>query len=104
MRTQKKNTMVICLAILFLLLSGCEHFSEDFNAGYEDAIGDSENENVEEEPMQAESSTDYQQGEQLGESLIDEMEGIDWEENYEKAEEAGKEAAEFLNGLLSGEE
>lgn len=103
MRTQKKNAIVICLAILFLLLSGCEYFSEGFNEGYEDAIDDSENENAEEEPTQAESSTDYQQGEQLGESLTDEMESFDWGENYEKAEEAGKEAAEFLNGLLSGE-
>lgn len=103
MRAQKKNAIVICLAVLFLLLSGCDDFSEGFNEGYDDAIGDSENGNAEAESTQAEASTDYQQGEQLGESLIDEMESIDWEENYEKAEEGGKEAAEFLNGLLSGE-
>lgn len=50
-----------------------------------------------------EKSEAYKKGEELGEELIDKMEGIDWDDTYEKAGEAGKEAAEFLNQLLGGE-
>lgn len=47
-------------------------------------------------------SEEYQKGKELSEELIDEMESIDWEENYDKAREKGKEAAEFLNQFLGG--
>lgn len=39
-------------------------------------------------------------GQELGEQLNEKLESIDWEGNYEKADEAGKKAAEWLNGLI----
>lgn len=46
------------------------------------------------------SPTHKRKGEELGEKLNEKLESIDWDENYEKAEEAGKKAAEWLNKLF----
>lgn len=47
-----------------------------------------------------EISEDYLDGKQKSEELINEMENIDWEQNYDDAKEKGREAAAFLNELL----
>lgn len=46
------------------------------------------------------NSNAYQKGQELGDKINEKLESIDWEENYEKADEAGKKAAEWLNGLF----
>ena len=50
--------------------------------------------------IETEVSDDHIEGSQKAEELINEMESIDWEQNYDDAKEKGKEAAEFLNELL----
>ena len=50
-----------------------------------------------------ETSEYYEQGKEKSSELISEMENIDWDKTYDKAEEKGKEAAEFLNKLLGSE-
>lgn len=42
----------------------------------------------------------YNKGKEIGEKLNEEMEDIDWEENYDQAEDAGEKAAEWLNKLF----
>lgn len=49
------------------------------------------------------NSEEYKKGQEIAEELNSEMENIDWEENYDKAEEKGKEAAEYLNSLFGGD-
>lgn len=48
------------------------------------------------------NSEEYKKGQQIAEELNSKMENIDWEENYDEAEEKGKEAAEYLNSLFGG--
>lgn len=52
------------------------------------------------EDSSTEHSDEYIQGQEKANELIEEMESIDWEENYDNSREKGKEAAEFLNELL----
>lgn len=97
-----------CIILIFSMLVACNGFSEGFQEGFEDAVSDSgsvESEVTEPQSEAEENASDstYQDGKELGKSLVDEMNSIDWEENKEKAEEAGKEAAEFLNKLFSEE-
>lgn len=47
-----------------------------------------------------EYSDAYQKGKEISEQLIEDMESIDWEENYEKVEECGEKTAEWLNKLF----
>jgi hypothetical protein len=48
------------------------------------------------------NSEEYKKGQEIAEQLNEEMESIDWEENYDNASEKGKEAAEYLNSLFGG--
>ena len=48
------------------------------------------------------NSEEYKKGQEIAEELNSKMENIDWEENYDKAEEKGEEAAEYLNSLFGG--
>ena len=65
---------------------------------------DSQNNSKEtESSAEMETSEYYEQGKEISSELISEMENIDWDETYDKAEEKGKEAAEFLNKLLGSE-
>ena len=48
------------------------------------------------------NSEEYKKGQEIAEQLNEEMESIDWEENYDDAREKGKEAAEYLNSLFGG--
>ena len=61
-----------------------------------------EEEYIEQEYIEEECSESYLKGKELADKLNEEMESIDWEENYDKAEEKGKEAAEYLNSLFGG--
>ena len=47
-----------------------------------------------------ENSSAYEEGKKKAEELTGKMEEIDWDENYKKAGDKGKEFAEFLNGLM----
>lgn len=47
-----------------------------------------------------EISEDCLDGRPKSEELINEMENINWEQNYDDAKEKGREAAAFLNELL----
>lgn len=49
------------------------------------------------------NSEEYKKGQEIAEQLNEEMESIDWEENYNEAEEKGREAAEYLNSLFGGD-
>ena len=53
--------------------------------------------------IEMESKSAYEKGKELGENLSEKLENIDWEENYDKARDAGQEAAEWLNKLLDQE-
>lgn len=44
----------------------------------------------------------YQKGKEISSQITDEMESVDWEENYQKAEQAGEDLANYLNDLLGG--
>ena len=48
------------------------------------------------------NSEEYKKGQEIAEQLNEDMENIDWEENYDDAREKGKEAAEYLNSLFGG--
>ncbi len=48
------------------------------------------------------NSEEYKKGQEIAEQLNEEMESIEWEENYDDAREKGKEAAEYLNSLFGG--
>ena len=50
----------------------------------------------------SETLSPYDEGNELSESLVDEMENIDWGENYDKAEDLGKDLANYLNQFLVG--
>lgn len=39
----------------------------------------------------------------LGKTAVEYMEDIDWDENYKKADEAGKNAADWMNEMFAGE-
>lgn len=54
-------------------------------------------------PEEGENKSAYEKGKELGENLSEKLENIDWEENYDKARDAGQEAAEWLNKLLDQE-
>ena len=42
----------------------------------------------------------HEKGIELGQEVKEYLQDIDWDDKYEKAREAGKEAADFINGLL----
>lgn len=50
----------------------------------------------------SETLSPYDEGNELSESLVNEMENIDWDENYDKAEDLGKDLANYLNQFLVG--
>ena len=53
-----------------------------------------------ENEIEMESKSAYEKGKELGEKLNEKLENIDWEENYDKARDAGEKAANWLNKLL----
>lgn len=73
---------IFVLILCSLLLTGC-YESEGTETNYEN-----------------ETSSDYTEGQEKANELIEEMENIDWEEKYDDARDKGREAAEFLNDLL----
>lgn len=109
MRKQKKQIIAMLLMIM-VLLCGCgsndeTNAQEAKESETVQAVAEQEkNENVLEPQNYTESKTigsdAYQKGQELGEQLNEKLESIDWEENYEKADETGKKAAEWLNGLF----
>ena len=90
----------IALVAVCLLFVGCDVSTE------ENATADDEDqiESVIQLPQSYQqdydNKSDYEKGKELGEKLSEELEGIDWEENYDKARDAGQEAADWLNKLL----
>lgn len=101
---RKLLIMLLCC----LVLAGCGNQGDNQEPAASEtvqAVAEQEtNENISESQSYAESkavgSDAYQKGQELGEQLNEKLESIDWEENYEKAEDAGKEAAEWLNKLF----
>lgn len=75
---KKMLTLLLCC----FLLSGCDVEEEEKNID------------------KNEVSTNYSDGQEKANELIEKMENIDWEENYDDAKEKGRKAAEFLNDLL----
>lgn len=107
MRKQMKQ--IITILLMTILLGGCgnnkANMQEQNGSETVQAVTEQEtNENVLESQIYTESkaigSDAYQKGQELGDKINEKLESIDWEENYEKADEAGKKAAEWLNGLF----
>lgn len=108
MKKQMKQIIVMIL-ITAVLLCGCgdneSSVQEQKESETAQAVTEQEtNGNVLESQIYTESkaigSDAHQKGQELGDRINEKLESIDWEENYEKADEAGKKAAEWLNGLF----
>ena len=87
------------LVIAFLCcmpLMGCDNsIEEQIDKAEETTVIEME-ENAEQ--TQGSVSEAYEKGQEINQELIDKMNNIDWEENYDKAQEYGRKLAEFLNG------
>lgn len=101
--------IIVTMAMSTVILGGCGNSETNMQEQKESetvqAVTEQEtNENVLESQIYTESkaigSDAYQKGQELGDKINEKLESIDWEENYEKADEAGKKAAEWLNGLF----
>lgn len=86
-----KVKIALSIAAITLVIVGCTNDTKDIVA--------IESQSTQE--MQTDSEA-YKKGKELSDQITDEMESVDWEENYQKAEQAGEDLANYLNGLLGG--
>ncbi len=108
MKKQMKQ-IIVTMVLSAVMLCGCGNdettIQEPKQSETAQTVTEQEpNEKVPESQNYTESkaidSDAYQKGQELGEQLNEKLESIDWEENYEKADETGKKTAEWLNGLF----
>lgn len=84
----------------FETLNQAEIDENQSNEQTEDPIEDQYEEPIQQEADSVSEKSAYEKGEELGNELIEKMDSIDWGETYKEAEDAGKKAADFLNGLM----
>ena len=89
---------IVLLYLLCISLSAC---SSDIGQT-EDESATTEEPSIPETETISENLSSYDEGQELSESLIDDMESINWDENYDKASEMGEDLANYLNQFLAG--
>lgn len=99
---------VPCIEVVYTELDNIDslvtNYIEELNNTEETQAVDSQQSSRRNNNQNSDSESEYYEaGEELGQDLIDAMNGIDHEKNYDDAKEAGRKAAEYLNSLMGSD-